>query len=527
MQKTNKNPQSELETLQNLVSDLQKTILEKDSKISELQHQLHLFRHAKFGRKSEKVSNDQMALTFDESHQAEEKPEATNEQETITYTRSKKTGRKPLPKHLPYIENVYDLSDTEKQCDCGCEMKHIGDDISEQLDVVPQMTFRVINIKKKYVCNACDESIKVAKAPKQVIPGSIATPGLLSGVIDAKFNRHMPLYRQEAMFQSIGATVTRATLSQWLIKSATLLEPLVKLMHQQIIDYDIAYADETKLQVLKEKNRKATTLSYMWLFIGGPPDKRCTLYQYHPTRAESVAFNFFEDFRGYIHADCYQAYINLGKKKDIQHVACLTHARRYFMDIVKTSKKKKGLAYSAVTQLAELYRIEKELKENNASPDEIYEARQNKSKPILDDFKFWLDENIARVPPKSPIGKAINYSLKHWASLIRYIDDGRLEIDNNRSERAIKPFVIGRRNWLFHGSKEGAHAGSILYSIIETCKTHNVDVFAYLKYAITNVIHCNTCEDLEKLLPYNCSKSCLDHQRDIQHLIFPEKNGAD
>jgi transposase len=370
-----------------LLSQRDTTIKQQEGTIETLRHQLHLFRNARFGRKTEKgVVPEQMALHFDEVHTAiEDKTEtqADVQTEIITYTRSKKeTGRKALPKSLPYVEKLYDLSDDEKQCPCGCALTHIGDDISEQLDVVPQMTFRVVHIRKKYACKTCEETIKSAKLPKQPIDRSIAAPGLLAAVIDAKFNRHMPLYRQEAMFAEAGIPVTRATLSHWLIKSAHLLTPLVKLMEAIIHDHDIAYADETPLQVLKEKDRLPTTKSYMWLFIGGPPDKRTFVYQYHPTRAHQVPINFFADFKGYLHADCYSAYITLGKLEHIHHVACWAHARRYFVDVAKTVKKK-GLAHQVIELIAKLYQLERQLKEDEANHEIIFIRRQEEATTIL------------------------------------------------------------------------------------------------------------------------------------------------
>jgi transposase len=222
---------------------------QKESTIQNLQHQLHLFRTARFGRKTEKgVVPEQLSLQFDDAVPTVEEETAASElvetKETITYTRNKKgTGRKTLPKSLPFIQNIHELSDDEKQCLCGCTLTHIGNEISEQLDVVPQMTFRVVNIRKKYACKGCEEIIRLAKLPKQPIDKAIAAPGLLAAVIDAKFNRHMPLYRQESMFGEANISITRGTLSNWMIKSANLLTPLVKLMEADIHNYDIAYAD--------------------------------------------------------------------------------------------------------------------------------------------------------------------------------------------------------------------------------------------------------------------------------------------
>ncbi len=509
-------------------SKLQALVSQLKSKNETLQHQLYLMKHARFGRKSEKdVVSEQLSLQFDEADATaveQEAPEETSE--TITYTRKKGQGRKPLPKSLPYIENVHDLTEAEKQCACGCTLTHISDECSEQLDVIPQMTFRVVNIRKKYACKACEETIKSAKLPKQPIPKSMASAGLLAAVIDAKFNRHTPLYRQEDMFKRAGLSVTRGTLSDWVIKSAKLLTPLVKLMEDIIQNHDIAYADETTLQVLKQKDRKATQKSYMWLFIGGPPDKRSFIYAYHPTRANRVATDFFEDYQGYLHADCYSAYVALGKKEGITHVACMAHARRYFVDVTRLTKKKKGLAFKVVEQIAKLYHLEKILKEEKATPERIKQERKEKAAPILLGIKTLIDENIMKVLPEGPLGKAIKYMLNHWDALNQYLKDGRLEIDNNRAERSIKPFVIGRKNWLFHGNDIGARAGGTLFSLIETCKAHNIDVFSWLKHAINNIQQADTVEKLEQLLPFNVKPENLEAARAMPQLIFPEKPGG-
>ena len=240
-----------------------------NSKVETLEHQLFLFRNARFGRKSEKdAESGQMSLQFDEADDTNVEPEViveTSETQTITYTRQKQAkGRLKLPASLPYVEKVYDIPESLKSCACGCSMTEIGEERSEQIDIVPQMAFRVVHVRKKYACKQCEENIQVAKAPIQPIPQSIASAGMLAHVIDGKFNRHMPLYRQEDIFNRAGLSVTRATLSHWLIKSAELLSPLVKIMTDIIQNHDIAWADETPLQVLKDKDKKGSGKSYMW-----------------------------------------------------------------------------------------------------------------------------------------------------------------------------------------------------------------------------------------------------------------------
>jgi transposase len=229
--------------------------------------------------------------------------------------------------------------------------------------------------------------------------------------------------------------------------------------------------------------------------------------------------------KGWLHADCYKAYVVLGQLEHIRHVACWAHARRYFVDVAKASKKE-GLAHQVVKLVGKLYHLERELKDKEASPEVILMRRGKEAKPVLAQIKVLLDDARFKVLPKSPLGTAVFYSLNHWDALNIYLQDGRLEIDNNKSERSIKPFVIGRKNWLFHGNDVGAQAGSILFSLIETCKQNKIEVFSWLKYVLANIHRAKTVEQLEKLLPYNIDPELLTDMRSIPELIMPEKDAV-
>ncbi|MAZ39873.1 MAG: transposase [Legionellales bacterium] len=500
------NNQTNLDNLTEVNQTQTQKIESLRAQVNTLQHQLKQAVQSRYGKKSEKLSQDHpQQLLFDEAQAPEaiKVVEKENEEITIaTYTR-KKTGRKPLPKELPRKQVIHDLPEAEKICECGCTLTHIADDKSEQLEIIPAQVYVIENIKKKYACKACELTIKTAKQTAQIIPKSIATASLLAHVAVAKIDDHLPLYRQEEIFKRSGIDIPRASLSLWMIRIGEAIQPLINLMQDNINDYDIVYADETPVQVLNEKNRKATQKSYMWLFIGGSPEKRSYYYHYAQTRASGVPYQILDDFKGYLHCDGYSGYLSLFTTKPIKGVGCMAHARRKFVEITKVVKEK-GLAHEAINIIAKLYAIEKQIKENQYSSNEIKAYRAEHAQPILDEFKQWLLTHKTKVPPSFPIGKAIAYTLKQWPYLINYIEDGRLEIDNNLSERGIKPFVIGRKNWMFMGNEHGARATTNLFSLIETAKAHQLNPFAYLRYVFEKLPLANTLEDYERLMPYNC-----------------------
>lgn len=490
-----------------LINQQAEIINKQSEKINDLHHQLKQAIQSHYGKKSEKLSNieNQQYNLFDEADLPKNVDAVTKENEEITiasYTR-KKTGRKPLPKDLPRKQVIHDLPESEKICECGCQLTHITDEKSEQLEIIPAEIYVIENIRRKYACKSCELTIKTAKMPAQIIPKSIATPSLLAHVAVAKVDDHLPLYRQEEIFQRNGIDIPRMTLSLWMIKLGEATQPLINLMQDIINDYDIAYADETPVQVLKEKNRKASQKSFMWVFTGGAPDKRCYLYHYAQCRAASVPYYILENFQGYLHSDGYSAYQALFVTKPIKGVACFAHVRRKFVEITKVTTEN-GLAHEAVGIIAKLYAIEKFVKEENFSSDKIKQHRLEKATPILDELHQWLCLNKTKVPPKSPIGKAIDYALRRWPYLTTYLQDGRLEIDNNRTERAIKPFAVGRKNWLFAGNEKGATATAHLYSLIETAKAHGLNPFEYLRFIFTKLPLAVSIGDYEALMPYNC-----------------------
>jgi transposase len=481
---------------------------QKNKHILFLEELHRAYQLRQFGNQSEKIAPDQYSL-FDEAvlpKNTEKLLQAEEEIQVAAYT--KKPGRKALPSELTRVQRIYDLEESEKICACGCALTHIKDEKSEQLEIIPARIYVIEHCRLKYACRACEETIKTAPMPKAPLPRSIAAAGLLSHVIVSKFQDHLPLYQQEKILKRIGIDIPRATLCLWVIKCAELLKPFMQIKHEYILNYDIAYCDETTVQVLKDPNKGVGSKKYMWLFAGGPPDQFVFIYHYHPSRSHEVAFNFFENFNGYLHCDGFPAYDTLaGKNKTITLSGCLYHARRKFVEVVKLVNGREGVATTVVAYIAKLACIEENIK--TLSAKEKLHTRQEKSKPLFDELHHYLLASQPNVPPKSLLGKAISYTLNQWHKLVVHLNDGRLDNSNNLSERAIKPFVIGRKGWLFADSVAGAEAAAILFSLIETCKHHKVEPYDWFRYVLQKMPSCNTPEEIKALLPFNIDKQLL------------------
>jgi len=519
------------EAMLELVSSLADKIRENDrlsQTIDYLKHDIKVLRKKIFGSSSEKMKDPMVQDNFfndfelcSQDIEVEELDALENEAPPNPSPR-KKSGRKPLPKTLPRKVIEHDLSDEEKSCSCcGNDMDCIGNKVSEELEYQPAKFTVIENRRKQYTCKSCNQEshnapavIKIAKKPKKLIPKSIATPSLLAAIIVAKFADHLPLYRLERIFQRESIHLPRQTMSQWSIKVSKAVIPLVNLLQENILSYDVAFADETTLQVLKEPGRKAQTKSYIWCFVGGPVGRRSIIYQYHQRRKAEAAEEFFEDYQGAIHCDGYSGYNQLISSKQITGINCMAHVRRKFMEALPNGKEK-GVSGRVVKLIRVLYKIESALKVANASPDTIKKIRLDKSKPLLDRLKKYLDEKKRVVPKNSPVGKAINYTLKRWDYFITYLNDGRFEIDNSRSERAIKPFVMGRKAWLFANTPLGAHSSARLYTLIESAKANRVEPRAYLEYIFKELPSCEFVEDYEALLPWRLTDRLPEYN--IEH----------
>jgi transposase len=475
-----------------------------------LTEQLNLALARRYAASSEKCSPDQIWL-FDEAEldsaaAAGTDADAHDDEIRVTAHQRKKRGRKPLPDHLPRIDVVHELPESERRCDHdGQLLTEIDEVISEQLDIIPAKIRVLRHIRKKYACS-CGQCIKTAPLPAQPIPRSMASPGLLAHITVSKYADALPLYRQETILQRIGVDIPRATLANWMIRAGHLIQPLMNLMHEQLLSYDIIQMDETTVQVLKESGKTAQSKSYLWLQRGGPPDHPVVLYHYDPGRGASVAKRLLEGFKGYLQTDGYDGYNAAVATNYLVHVGCMAHARRKFSEAVKAQgrNKKRGQAHRGLMLIQKLYRVEKQARK--LTPDKRHAQRQLHAQPILDEMRIWLDQTLPRVPPTSATGKALNYLHNEWGKLIRYLDDGRLQIDNNAAENAIRPFVLGRKNWLFSDSVKGVNASANLYSLIETAKANGLEPYVYLRFLFAELPKAETVGAIEALLPGNLDK---------------------
>ena len=471
-----------------------------------LTEQLNLALARRYAASSEKLSPDQIRL-FDEA-EAGTQAAAPAEDDTVTvpaHTRRKR-GRKPLPATLPRVEVIHELPEAERICPHdGNPLTEIGAVTFEQLDIIPAKIQVIRHVRKQYACS-CGQCIRTAALPAQPIPKSLVSPGLLAHITVSKYQDALPLHRQEAILSRIGVDLPRATLANWMIQAGRLIQPVINLLRDRLLTHDILQMDETPVQVLQEPGRRAQSESYLWLQRGGPPEQPVVLYDYAPGRGQEVPKRLLAGYRGYLQTDGYEGYNAVVAVNGLSHVGCMAHARRKFDEAVKAQGKNpsEGKAQRGLALIRNLYRVEKQAR---TLTSEARHARiRCHARPILDELRSWLDEALTQVPPASATGKALNYLHNEWHKLVRYLEDGRLEIDNNAAENAIRPFVLGRKNWLFSASVKGVQASANLYSLIETAKANGLEPYAYLRYLFTELPKAETVEAVEALLPGNLSK---------------------
>jgi len=509
---------TEVGALQRLVVQLRKENSFLVSRTEVLEDEVQLLRHKIFGRRSERFSGEDLkqGSLFDEAETIGEEQKSKLAEITVEVSahRRVKRGRRPLPADLPREEIVHDIPEDDKVCSCGSCMVRIGEEVCEKLEIIPQKLIVIRHIRPKYACKKCDgakseQAVKIAPVPPQIIPKSIVTPGLLAYVLVGKFCDAIPFYRQEKQFSRIGIELSRVDFSNWAIQVARQCDPLVEILLNEVRAGPVVQMDETRLQVMKELGRANTNKSFMWVIRGGPPESPVILYRYHPSRSGKIPLQYLSEYEGYLQTDGYGGYREVGSLPCIIHVACWAHARRKFDEAAKPSRKA-GSAEEALGRIGKIYRIERDLRAQQLEPEEFLEKRKDRVIPILNDFKKWLDKKALQVPPSTLMGKAVNYALKEWDKLLRYLDSPYLTPDTNLVENAIRPFVIGRKNWLFSGSPRGAHASATIYSLIETAKANGLEPYRYLKYIFTKLPLAQSQDDYQKLIPQHLDRKEFD-----------------
>jgi transposase len=476
-----------------------------------LKEQLGLAKHRLFAPSSEQSPTGQEALLFNEAELLAVPDAPEPERQTITYTRRKVVGQRELNlAGLPVEEQEYRLPEEEQVCPC-CQgrLHEMGADVRTEIKIIPATITVVKHIRTKYACRHCQNHelktpIVTAPMPTTAFPNSLASPSAVAHIMTQKFVEGSPLYRQQAAFLRLGFELSRQTMANWMLTGASWLDKIYAHMKTHLRKRAVLHADETTLQVLKEAGRAAQTESYMWLYRSGRDGPPIVLFEYQPTRAAAHPSKFLKGFSGYLHVDGYVSYESLG---GVTLVGCWAHARRKFVEALNTlpaaTRKQGGTAsHTGLAFCDALFQIERDL--HDVTPEERFAARQKRSLPVLRQFHVWLKSMEAQVLPKSLLGSAVTYCLNQWSKLNNFLLDGRLEIDNNRAERAIKPFVIGRKNWLFSNTPGGARSSAVIYSLVETAKENGLNPLTYLTYLFEQLpnIDLKDPDALDRLLPW-------------------------
>jgi transposase len=491
------------ETLQ-LVKEQNKHLREE---LERLQSYIRLLKREKFGSKSERVEILTDQLVFNEIEVEALKALPTPEKETITYTRNRGRGKKkPIPENVPREEVIIDLPAEEKICPHdGTPLKKIGESVSEKLKTIPAQSSVLIERRIKYACPCCESHVAQPTA-NSILPGTIATPELLSFLIYSKFFQSLPLYRLQEQFSLQGIELKRGTLARWLVQVSEKLIPIWNVLEEKVLDSGYMAIDATKVQVLKEKGRQAETKSSMW--VRGSPELGIVLFDYDVSGGGAVAKKLVTGFKGALQADAHRGYNALDRNL-LLLLGCMMHSRRRFHKAWLLGKKKPGIAEEALAMFKFIYDKEEQYKEKGLTPEQRKYWRDEEIGPSMEAIKQWCGWKIEIVPPKSPIANALSYFINEYTELTAFLKDGRYEIDNGWVERVIKRFAVGRRNWLFCDSVEGARASSILYSLALTSKLNSKNPFDVMVEILKQLPRAQTIDDYERLADLLLSKADL------------------
>jgi transposase len=495
--------QEQLGAAQARIRDLERQVDETCATAEELQRALACLKEEYlalkrllYGPRRERLTEDpnQQHLFDSEALTSVPVPEPTLENPPQSSKQRKGHGRRPIPDHVPRRDVLHDVPEEERTCGCGREKAKIGEDTAEQLDYEPGKLVVLRHIYPKYACSCCKDGVTAAPRVASSIAGGLAGPGLLSYVLVSKFAVHIPLYRQQDELARAGVFLARSTLCDWIGQCAVVFRPLVDLMRNRVLQSHAINADETPVPVL-DPTRNSTRKSYLWTYVGDS-DHPFTVFDYRDSRSRDGPAEILKNYCGYLQTDAYTCYdsVVLESKGRIVPVGCWAHARRGFFDARASQPRE---AHYVLSLVGQLYDIEEQTRQ--CSADERLAARKERSVPVLDRLKQFLDEQTPGALPKSQYGQAIGYVRNQWESLRRYVEDGRLAIDNNISERTLRVAAIGRKNWLFFGSDRGGETAAICLSILASAKRHLIEPFAYVRALL--IAHAADEVDLESLLP--------------------------
>lgn len=476
-----------------------------------LQERLKAFLRKLFAAKSEARGTDQHDLFLNEAEALAPTPAVAPAQESeaveVAAHQRQKRGRKPLDPALPRDIVRHELPEADRICaHDGATLVEIGVEISEQLDIIPQQVRVIQHQRVKYACPCCDESIKVTPAPARIIPKGLLTEAALAWIVTSKYQDALPLYRQAALLGRFGGDLSRNTLAASVVRVGEAVQPVINLMRDHLLESNIVHGDETVIQVLKEPGRPAKSKSYLWAQMNGtgPPVR---LFAYRPTRSAAQALPLYAGIKpgAVLMTDGYEPYNEVARVNELVHLGCWAHARRYFVEAEQVVPKEQRADHPVsefIVRIGRLFAIEAQAQEAKATAEERKRLRDEHSRPVLDEIQDLLLRHLHGVLPQSLFGKALHYLHGQWAKLIRYLDNGAWPISNNPCENAIRPFVVGRRNWLFSDTVGGANASANLYSLIETAKANGIDTYQYLVALFKRLPHARTADDYEALLPW-------------------------
>jgi len=504
----------------------------------QLEAQLYLLKEHIYGSKSEKtkpsdIDEKQLRLfDFPDVEDSNEEDEAEEEIEVKSFTRKKR--KKTFSKELSTKEIVIDIFDEDKTCACGCEKECIGEVISSRLEFVPQTMVELIIKRKKYSCKKCEgtaeEGIKptiiTAPLPKFLIRGGIATSSLLAQIFVSKYVDAIPFYRQEKQFNRFSDSVSRQSMSFWAMKAADSCTPLYDRIKKNIHSGPLINMDETRVQVLKEPGKKPSSQSYMWVMYGGPPKMKSVFFKYSPSRSGSNVKELLDDYSGCVQSDDYSGYAFLSSSEEynerIVRLPCLVHIRRKFRDVEKviiSNKKKYKKTFNNVSwilrRIGKIYRHEKLFGQDNLSGEKLIEARRNKILPLINANEERINTLLPAALPSSDFAVALGYASKNLPKLKNYIELPFATPDNNLVENLIRPFAIGRKNWIFMGNPRSARASSILYSLVQTAIINELNPWNYLRYIFDRIPWAESAEEYDSLLPWNLTAEDIEKETDI------------